>query len=76
LDFAYYRLDGLEEQFNDIASLAISGRAYQETRADGHKDPVMLSLLRVIQEQTDGSVRAGDELRTMLETLPKEASHG
>ena len=69
-------LDGLDEQFNGIASVAISGRAYQETRADGCEDPVMLSLLRVIQQQADESTNVSNELRKMLETLPAEVSHG
>jgi hypothetical protein len=69
-------LDGVDEQFSNIASLAIGGRAYQETRAEDYKDPVMLSFLRVIQQQTDDSTQASNELRKMLETLPMEAHNG
>jgi hypothetical protein len=75
-EMALFWLNGLEEQFNDIASVAISGLAYQKTRYEDCKDPVMCSLLRVIQEQTDSSVKVSNELRTMLETLPKEEKHG
>jgi hypothetical protein len=73
---ALFYLNDLDEQFNDIASVAISGLAYQRTRAEDHKDPVTISLLRVIQEQTDSSVNVTTELRKMLETLPAEVSHG
>jgi hypothetical protein len=73
---ALYYLDDLAEQFNDIASVAISGLAYQKTRAEDYKDPVSISLLRVIQEQTDGSVNVSEELRKMLEALPTEVSNG
>jgi hypothetical protein len=73
---ALFWLNDLDEQFNDIASVAISGLAYQKTRADDYKDPVTISLLRVIQEQTDSSVNVTNELRKMLEALPAEVPHG
>ena len=75
-DLALHWLDGIDEQFSNVASLAIGGRAYQETRIEEYKDPVMLSFLRVIQRQADDSVKICDELRTMLATLPKEVAHG
>jgi hypothetical protein len=75
-EMALYWLNDLDEQFNDIASVAISGLAYQKTRYEDCKDPVMRSLLRVIQEQTDSSVKVSNELRKMLKSLPKEANPG
>jgi hypothetical protein len=73
---ALFWLDGIDEKFNDIASLAIGGLAYQETRIEEYKDPVVCSLLRVIQSQADDSTHASNELRTRLETLPKDPSNG
>jgi hypothetical protein len=67
-------LDGIDEQFSNIASLAISGLAYQATRIEEYKDPVMWSLLRVIQQQADSSTQASNELRTLLGD--KGAAHG
>jgi hypothetical protein len=72
---ALFWLNAIDEQFNDIASVAIGGLAYQETRFEECKDPVTRSLLRVIQQQTDDSTQASNELRKMLETLPKKETH-
>ena len=75
-EMALHRLDGIDEQFSNVASLAITGLAYQATRIEEGKDVVMRNLLQVIQEQADNSVLASNELRKMLETLPVEANHG
>ena len=75
-EMALHRLDGIDEQFSNVASLAITGLAYQATRIEEGKDIVMRNLLQVIQQQADDSVLAGNELRKMLEALPKEANHG
>jgi hypothetical protein len=75
-EMALYWLDGLDEQFNNVVCIVLGALAYQETRADDHKDEVVCSLLRIIQGQADDSVKFGNELRKMLATLPKEANHG
>ena len=75
-DMALHWLDDLDEQFSNVASLAITGLAYQATRIEEGKDIVMRNLLQVIQQQADDSVLAGNELRKMLETLPMEEKHG
>src|ERR1700694_804801 len=67
-------LDALEEKFNDIVCVALGALAHQETRSDEYKDEVTCSLLRIIQEQAKDSTKFRNELRTMLETLPKEVS--
>jgi uncharacterized membrane-anchored protein YjiN (DUF445 family) len=70
-EMALFWLGDLEEQFNDIASVAISGLAYQETRIEEYKDPIVRSLLRTIQQQADDSTQISSELRTLLEKLPE-----
>jgi hypothetical protein len=75
-EMALVWLDSLDEQFNNIASVAISGLAYQETRIEECKDPVVCSLLRVIQAQADDSTQISGELRTLLERLPEYLSDG
>lgn len=72
-EMALHWLDGIDEQLSNVASLAIGGRSYQETRVE--EDPVMISFMRVIQQQADDSVQIRNELRTMLEKLPKDVPH-
>lgn len=75
-DLALHWLGALDEQFNNVVCIVLGALAYQETRADDYKDEVTCSLLRIIQEQANDSVKFGNELRKILATLPKEANHG
>jgi hypothetical protein len=75
-EMALVWLDGLDEQFNNIASVVIGGLAHNAARAEEHKDPVLCGLLRVIQRQADDSTQISGELRTLLEKLPEDLSNG
>ncbi len=72
-EMALYWLNGLDEQFNNVVCIVLGALAYQETRRN--KDEVTCSLLRIVQEQANDSVKFGNELRKMLETLPQEEAH-
>ena len=73
-EMALHWLEHINEQHERIVSIALAGIAYEESLIDEARSPVIENLFGVIRDTTD-ELRAINELRTMLETLPKEVAH-
>ena len=70
-EMALYWLNGMHEQQEQALCVALAAQAYQESRNEDSRSPVIDSLLDVIKQITQ-KASSYNCLKDMLETLPKE----